>query len=210
MSAADREKWLAWADELQSIAQAGLYYEQNIFDRERYERIRDISAEMVAYKTELPLQTVHDLFCSDSGYLTPKLDTRAAVFRDDGRLLLVKEATGKWALPGGWVDTDRSILENTVKEVSEEAGLDVTAERLIAVLDRDKHHRPRYARKIIMCFVLCVSHGGAFRPNSETVESGYFALDELPAPLATEKTTFEELALCFRAHADPQWQTLFD
>ena len=203
-------KWHLWAQELQSLAQAGLYYGDNVYDRERYERIRDISAEMMSYHTDTPLETVKELFSSDSGYLTPKLDTRAAVFDDAGRILLVQEATGKWALPGGWVDVDRSIPENAAKEVYEEAGLTVIPRRLAAVLDRDKHNELLHARKIIMCFVLCESLGGGFRPNSETVASGWFAPDDLPSPLALTKTTPEEIELCFRAHADPAWQTVFD
>ena len=204
------DKWLRWAGELQSIAQAGLYYEQNIYDRERYERIRDISAEIMSFKSGLPQGTVEGLFCNDSGYITPKLDTRAAVFREDG-ILLVKEATGKWALPGGWVEADLSLWENTVKEVREEAGLDVVPRRLIAALDRDRHNFPLHARKIIICFVLCENLGtGGFRENSETVEARYFPLDDLPSPLAVEKTTEEEIRLCFNAYRDEHWQTVFD
>ena len=204
------EKWHLWAQELQSLAQAGLYYSDNVFDRERYERIRDISAEMMSFHTDTPLAAAKAMFSADTGYLTPKLDTRAAVFDEKGRILLVQEASGKWALPGGWVDVDRSVPENAVKEVYEEAGLTVTARRLIAVIDRDKHNEPLYPRKIVMCFVLCDSLGGEFRPNSETVASGYFSPDALPEPLALAKTTREEIDLCFRAYRDPNWQTFFD
>jgi len=206
----DEPIWLTWAAELNSLAQAGLYYYPNIYDKERYERIRDIAAEIVAYQTDLPAEKARDLFSGDDGYITPKLDTRAAVFDDEGRILLVREASGLWALPGGWVDADQSVLENTVKEVREEAGLDVTAERLIAVIDRDRHNERLFPRKIILCFVLCVCRGGGFVPNSETVEARYFAADELPAELARTKTTEAEIDMCFRAYADPQWQTVFD
>ena len=75
------EKWLQWAVELQSIAQAGLFYGKDPFDLERYERIREISAEMISYKTEIPLEKVKDLFCNEAGYQTTKLDTRATIFR---------------------------------------------------------------------------------------------------------------------------------
>lgn len=75
-----KEQWLEWAIELQSLAQAGLTYGKDIFDRERYERIREISAEIMAYKTDIPVQKVKDLFCNETGYQTPKLDTRAAIF----------------------------------------------------------------------------------------------------------------------------------
>ena len=101
------EKWLQWAVELQSLAQAGLYYGKDPFDRERYERIREISAEMVSCKSGLSMEKVEDLFCGESGYQTPKLDTRAAIFRD-GEILLVQENNGTWSLPGGWVEIGRA------------------------------------------------------------------------------------------------------
>ena len=94
------EKWLEWAVELQSLAQAGLTYGKDIYDKERYERIRDISAEMLSNKTDISIEKVKDLFCNETGYQTPKLDTRAAIFNDN-KILLVKENSGKWSLPGG-------------------------------------------------------------------------------------------------------------
>ena len=120
----ERPQWLKWAVELQALAQAGLFYGRDKYDRERYQRIRDIAAEMMARETRLPLERVKDLFCGETGYQTPKLDTRAAVFQE-GKILLVQEEDGRWSLPGGWADVDISVGENTVKEVKEEAGLDV-------------------------------------------------------------------------------------
>ena len=76
------EQWLKWAVELQAIAQGGLFYGKDKFDIERYERIREISAEMISYKTEISTEKVQNLFCSDVGYQTPKIDTRAAIFKD--------------------------------------------------------------------------------------------------------------------------------
>ena len=111
-------KWLQWAIELQSIAQAGLFYGNDVYDKERYERVREIAAEMVSYQSEIPVEKVKDLFCSESGYQTPKLDTRAAIFQND-KILLVKENNGTWSLPGGWVDVTVSVKENTIKEVKE-------------------------------------------------------------------------------------------
>ena len=106
------EKWLAWAVELQSLAQAGLTYGKDDFDLERYARIRAISAEMVAHMSDLPLDKVQGLFCNETGYQTPKLDTRAAVFQDS-KILLVRERDGRWSLPGGWCDVNVSVRENT-------------------------------------------------------------------------------------------------
>lgn len=204
----NNEKWLSWAVELQSIAQAGLFYGKDKFDLERYERIREISAEMLAYKTDIPLEKVRDIFCCETGYQTPKLDTRAALF-EDGKILLVRENDGKWSLPGGWVDVDLSVMENALKEVKEEAGLDADLDFVIAVQDRDKHNLPVYAYKICKVFVMCTKKGGSFAANSETVESGYFGLDELPE-LAEEKNTREQIEMCFAAHLAENWKTLID
>ena len=200
--------WLDWAVELQALAQAGLHYGKDPFDIERFQRIRDIAAEMLARGTDLPLETVTDLFCCESGYQTPKLDTRAAVFQN-GRILLVRENDGRWSLPGGWVDVNVSVGENTAKEVREEAGLEVIPRRVIAVQDREKHNRPVYAWKICKVFVLCALVGGEFRPNSETTASGYFSLEDLP-PLAEEKNTEEQVRMCFEASRAETWETLFD
>lgn len=202
------EKWLQWAVELQSLAQAGLFYGKDVFDLERYERIREIAAEMIAYKTEIPLEKVRDLFCSDVGYQTPKLDSRAAIFQD-GKILLVQEKNGTWSLPGGWVDVNVSVKENVIKEVKEEAGLNVSADRVIAVQDREKHNQPVYAYKVCKIFVLCTVLGGTFEENSETVQSRYFSLEELPQ-LAEEKNTREQIELCFRAYEAEVWETQFD
>ena len=206
---AERSKpWLDWAVELQAIAQNGLTYAKDIYDIERYNRLREISAEMLAYQGEIPVDRVKTLFCGESGYQTPKLDTRAAIF-ENGRILLVQENSGKWSLPGGWVDVNESISSNTIKEVWEEAGLRAEALRLIAVQDRSKHNLPLYAYGICKVFVLCRALGGQFHENSETTASGYFTLDELP-PLAEEKNTPAQIELCFRAHADENWKVQFD
>lgn len=202
------EKWLQWAVELQGLAQAGLTYGKDVFDRERYERIREISAEMVAHMSELPVEKVKDLFCNERGYQTPKLDTRAAIF-EDGKILLVQENNGKWSLPGGWCDVHVSVGENAVKEVKEEAGLDAVAERIIAVQDRAKHNLPAYAYGICKIFVQCAVTGGGFAKNPETVGYGYFAEDELPE-LAEEKNTEAQIRMCFEAYRSDRWQTQFD
>lgn len=203
-----KEQWLEWAIELQSLAQAGLTYGKDIFDRERYERIREISAEIMAYKTDIPVQKVKDLFCNETGYQTPKLDTRAAIFQN-GKILLVKENSGKWSLPGGWVDVNVSVKENTIKEVKEEAGLDVTADKVIAIQDRSKHNLPVYAYGVCKIFVLCTIIGGAFKENIETTGFAYFSENELPE-LATEKNNEEQVKMCFEAYRTKNWLTLFD
>lgn len=202
------EPWLKWAMEIQSIAQCGLAYAKDVYDIERYERLREIAAEMVSDRTDIPVEKVKTLFCNETGYQTPKLDTRAAIFKD-GKILLVHEKDGTWSLPGGWVDVLETIESNTVKEVREEAGLEVKAERVIAIHDRNRHNRPVYAYGICKVFMLCSVVGGSFAENIETTGSGYFGRDELPL-LSDDKSTQEQVELCFAAYADENWKVQFD
>ena len=201
-------RWVSWARELQALAQAGLEYSRDPFDLERFQRIRDISAEMVSEGSGLPLEQVRALFCGESGYQTPKLDSRAAVIQDD-KILLVQERDGRWALPGGWVDENQSVGSNTVKEALEEAGLHVKPLRLVAVQDRNLHNPTPYIYGVCKIFILCEALGGSFSPNLETLDSRFFPLSGLPE-LAVEKTTAEQIALCFAAHRDPNWTVPFD
>ncbi|MDD2533471.1 MAG: NUDIX hydrolase [Eubacteriales bacterium] len=203
------DRLVQWAIELQSIAQAGLTYSQNPYELERFTRIREIAAEIMQEKSGLDLDFVNDVFCSEKGFQTPKLDTRAAIFKDD-KILLVKETLGgTWSMPGGWVDVDQSIASNTIKEVQEEAGLDVVADRLVAVLDRNRHNTPPYAHGICKAFVLCTVIGGHFQPNLETTASEYFSLDALPE-LSLGKNTAAQIRLCYDAWLDEKWQVVFD
>ena len=194
--------------EIQAIAQNGLAYCTSIYDQERYERLREIAAEMLSHKTGIPTTHVKTLFCSETGYQTPKLDTRAAIIENE-KILLVQEKDGLWSMPGGWVDVLETIASNTIKEAREEAGLDVQPERIAALHDRNQHNTPPYAYNICKVFVLCRRTGGSFQPNSETIASGWFAMNDLP-PLSVGKTTKEQIALCFQANADPNWQPIFD
>ena len=201
--------WLDFAIRIQSIAQAGLQYGKDKYDRERYEALRGIAAEMLAVKTDLPILKIYDLFCNETGYQTPKVDTRAAVFIDD-KILLVHENNGTWSLPGGWCDVDQSVASNTEKEVREETGCIVSAERLIAVQDWRKHNVTNYAYGVVKIFVLCQYLSGAFQENIETTEIGLFGKDEIPQRLAVEKCTKEQIEMCFDAYENPNMPTMFD
>lgn len=202
------EDWLKWAIEIQSIAQTGLAYTEGAYDRERYERLREISAEMLSKKTELSLDKVKDLFCNEKGYQTPKIDTRGVIFKDN-KILLVHENDGTWSLPGGWCDVLESVSSNTIKEVKEETGLDVKPNRIIAVQDRNKHNKPIFAYGICKIFVLCDLLGGEFVPNIETTEIGYFSLDNLPS-VSEDKSNTEQIRMCFEAYKNENWKVKFD
>lgn len=203
------DKWVEFAIRIQSIAQAGLMYGKDKYDKERYEELREIAAEMIAQKTDIPMDKVRDQFCNETGYQTPKVDTRAAVFID-GKILLVHESNGTWALPGGWCDVDQSVASNTEKEVLEETGLTVHARRLIAAQDWRKHNVQNYLYGVLKIFVECEYECGEFTQNIETTETAFFDRDELPEQLAVEKTTKAQILMCFDAHDNPAALPLFD
>lgn len=195
----EREPWLAWARELQAIAQAGLYYTKDVFDRERFEQIRDMACSCMEILSGEEPSRVRDVFANEDGYQTPKMDSRAVLFDEEGRICLVRESDGRWALPGGWVDTGQTVFSNVVKEAHEEAGLDVVPEQLIALEEHNLHNPRPFAWGIAKSFVICRALGGEFERNSETTERGFFSRDRLPE-LYVEKNTKEQLHMCFEAH----------
>ena len=127
--------WLLWARELQAIAQTGLEFAKDPYDRERYIAVRALAARMMAQRASADPTSVEKLFAEQTGYATPKVDVRGAVFREDGRILLVREVadSGRWSLPGGWAEVNQSPREAVVREVLEESGFAVTARKLAAI-----------------------------------------------------------------------------
>lgn len=206
----NKDQFTSWATELQSLAQAGLHYGHDVFDRERYQRIREIAGEMMAAKTGLPIKKVKNLFLGDEGYQTPKIDTRAAIFKGEKILLVRESRSQEWSLPGGWNDYDLSCAENAVKEAREESGRKVKPVLLIALQDRNWHNKPVIATNVMKCFFLCQEISGEFKANDETDACAYYSLDALPK-LSEGRNTKEQIALCFKAyHEKEHWQTRFD
>lgn len=202
--------WVAWAKELQSLAQCGIAYTKNPFDLERYGRIRAISGEILAQYTDLPVERLSGLFCGEEGYQTPKVTTRSALFVGD-RVLLVKENDEGWNLPRGWCDENQTVRANAEKELWEETGIRGRATRLVAVQDRNLRNWPPYILNLSNHLILCepVGEMGPFRPNLETRERGFFPMGDLP-PLDTRRTTREQLLLCWEASRAEHWETRFD
>lgn len=203
-------KWLEWARQLQALAQNGLTYTENHFDRERYEQIRHIAAEMLADKTGAEIDAVLDLFIREKDYATPKVDVRGAAFRD-GKILLVKETSdGKWSLPGGWADAGESPSESVEREVWEESGFRVKAERLAAIYDRSRHpHKPLWHYHIYKLFFICEITGGEATTSSETEEIAFFNENDLPE-LSITKILPEQIAKMFEYIRHPELPVYFD
>lgn len=202
--------WKKWAQELQFLAQCSLAYSKDKFDRERSERIREIACEMLSYKYDLPIEKIKMDFASEIGYQTPKVETRAAIIKDNKILLVKEQLDGKWALPGGYQDVNVSIRENVIKEASEEAGAVVQPLKVVAVLDYNRHHHVNFPLGMVKIFVLCEYINHSFNENTETLGAEFYSLDDLPE-LSLTRITKKQLEMCFECYKDPQnWDTIFD
>lgn len=202
--------WKKWAQELQFLSQCSLAYSKDKFDRERSERIREIACEIISYKYDIPIEKVKLDFAGELGYQTPKVETRAAVIKDNKILLVKEQFDGKWALPGGYQDVNMSIKENAIKEASEEAGAVVNPVKIIAVLDYNRHHHVNFPFGMVKVFVLCEYVSHSFVENTETLGAEFYSLDELPE-LSTTRTTKKQLEMCFDCYNNfENWETIFD
>lgn len=202
-------KWLEWAKQLQSIAQAGLTYSKDVYDLERFELIRNISIEMLSLQTDVSKTIIKDLFANETGYATPKVDIRAVVFNDH-KILMVREKTdGDWALPGGWADIGSTPSEVAVKEVKEESGFDVKAIKLLGVLDKKCHPHPPSPYHVYKMFIQCELIGGQAKEGIETSAVGFFAENELPT-LSIGRNTESQIHLAFKQLTNPQLPVYFD
>jgi ADP-ribose pyrophosphatase YjhB (NUDIX family) len=202
-------KWLDWAKQLQSIAQAGLTYSKDDFDLERFELIRKISVEILAHHTGMDSEIIKDLFTNETGYATPKVDIRAVIFKNDQLLMVQEKNDGKWALPGGWADIGLSPSEVAVKEVKEESGYDVKAIKLLAVTDYKKHPHPPSPYHIYKLFILCEIIGGEASKGMETSGVQFFAKENLP-PLSTARNTKSQIEKMFRYLKNPDEKVYLD
>jgi ADP-ribose pyrophosphatase YjhB (NUDIX family) len=202
-------KWLEWATRLQSIAQSGLTFGENQYDLDRYQQIRDISVEILHEYTDLKHEKIKDLFAGETGYQTPKVDIRAAVFQDSKILMVKEKVDGKWSLPGGWADVNTSVSESLVRECHEEAGAAVIPKRVIAIHHANKQNNFIYPFTIYKIIVQCNLLEYSFKENSETLGSGFFSPDNLPE-LSVERNTLNQINLCFKAKDAEVFETVFD
>jgi len=201
-------KWLDWAREIFSLSQSGVTYSENPNDVERYRRLQEITAEMIASQSQFPKQAVLDSFSMQAGYITPKVDVRGAVVRD-GRILLIQEgADSRWAMPGGWADLGNSPASVAEREVWEESGFRVKAEKVAAVLDANRIEPFEFYHAYKLIF-LCRLLEGEPRLSHETLAVDFFDLDHLP-PLSVYRTDESMLREVFAHMEDPNRPTMFD
>jgi len=201
-------KWIEWAREIFSLSQAGLTYSQNEFDIERYKRLQEITAEIIESQSELSKENVLESFSMQAGYATPKIDVRGAVIRDNKILLIQERMDGRWAMPGGWADLGNAPASVAEREVWEESGYHVKAEKVVAILDANRIEPMEFYHAFKIIF-LCTLIGGEPRVSHETMAVDFFDLNELP-PLSLYRTNENMLQEVFAHVQDPHRRTAFD
>lgn len=202
-------QWTKWIAELQLISQNGLTFTKDAFDKERFEQVRTIAAEIASDYTMMTFEKIKTIFANETGYATPKLDVRAAVFDNDKILLVQERQDNLWTLPGGWADVNSSPAESVRREVKEESGFDVDVKKLIAFHDKQHQDYPPQLPHAYKALFFCDLVGGKATPSIETQAVGFFAKDEIP-PLSPHRISQNHIELCFAARAGKVSRTLFD
>jgi ADP-ribose pyrophosphatase YjhB (NUDIX family) len=195
---------------IQALAETGLEFSENDYDRERYTEMQHIAVDMLSQITHVPAAQILHVIQDKNGYKTPKVDVRAVIFNDDGKILLIREkADDCWAMPGGWADVGYSPAEVAVKESFEEAGITVKAVKLLAVLDKQKQKMPPAFEYVYKIFLLCKKLSNNTSTGTETSAVGWFAEDKLPE-LSLPRNTVEQLKLMFSFSRGEISEPVFD
>ena len=195
---------------IQTLAEIGLEFSENSFDRERYEELQEISLKMLEQMTNVPVEKIVPVIAERNGYKTPKVDVRAVVFNEKGEILLVQEkADNRWSMPGGWSDISYSPKEVAEKECREEAGLKVKAIRLLAVIDKQKQNMPPAFEYVYKIFLLCEKLNDHISTGSETNDVSWFAENELPE-LSTPRNNLEIIQMMFEYYRGERTEPFFN
>jgi len=203
-------QWLTIAREVRAIAQTGLAFTADGFDHQRYQRLRELAALLMAQGSSGEHESILQLLRQEKGYATPKVDVRGAAFVD-GRVLMVREISdGIWTLPGGWADVNQSAGECVVREIAEESGFKARALKMAGIYDYQRSgHPPHHIDSIYKMFFICEIIGGEARASDETSEVAFFARNELP-PLSLGRTTAAQIDRMFHHGEHPELATDFD
>ena len=194
---------------MRALAQNGLTFTRDPFDRERYRELQRLAAELLAGELQIPPEQAEALWSGAEGYATPKVDVRGGVFSDDRVLLVRERADGKWTLPGGWVDVNDSPAAAVEREIREESGYTARAVKLAALIDRRRHPHPPSVHHIYKLMFVCELTGGQATTSSETDAVGFFPVAALPE-LSTGRVLAPQIARLYEHHLHPDLPTQFD
>jgi ADP-ribose pyrophosphatase YjhB (NUDIX family) len=182
------------AKRIQAISQTGIRFTKDNFDKQRFEELRELSVQLVSLVSDAKVDKIRDLFTFESGFQTPKIDIRAVVLKDSKVLLTKEQSDNKWSLPGGYADVNYSPSEIAEKEVFEETGLKVKTNRILAIVDTNKHNFPPLEFHFYKIVILCDLIDGELRGSDETEETRFFDFDKLPE-LSVKRNTNELIDL---------------
>lgn len=200
-------QWLLWAREIQSLAQTGLAFSRNAYEKERNERLMRLASRIIAAHSNLNGDEIREDMSAQRGYATPKIDVRGAVIRN-GRILLVREAMdGKWCMPGGWADVGDEPAESVIREVKEESGFDIRINKVIGVFDANRDGHPLELYHAFKIVFLGEIIGGEPRTSHETLAVDFFPLHDPPLLSAnrTHSRHLEEIRKHLRDPARPAY-----
>ncbi len=200
---------LEWARKVQAIAQNGLAFSRDPFDRTRYQELAELTATMLATELAAPLATVRAFWEGEHGYATPKVDVRGGVFRGDEVLLVRERTDGRWTLPGGWVDVNDAPSSAVAREILEESGYSARAVKLAALVDKNRHPHPPGVYHIYKLFFLCELTGGSPATSAETDAVAFFPVHALPE-LSTGRVLAPQIERLYRHQLDRSLPTDFD
>ncbi len=203
------EAILEWARKVQAVAQNGLTFTQDPFDRERYQQLQELVIEVLQSQLDVPVARAAAFWEGEQGYATPKVDVRGAVFTADRVLLVRERSDGRWTLPGGWVDVNDTPSGAVVREILEESGYHARAVKLAALVDKNRHPHPPGIHHIYKLMFLCELTGGAPAPSQETDAVEFFPVAALPQ-LSTGRILASQIERLYRHHMDPALPTDFD
>ncbi len=197
------------ARRLLAVAQTGLHYTRNKFERERYEEVAQIAAGLIGNAALYDSQQIRTAWLLEDGYTTPKIDVRGAMFRDNEVLLVRERSDGKWTVPGGFADVNESPSVSILKEIEQESGYTARVLKLAAVHDRNLHNYPPFMFHLWKLLFVCEITGGTPRLSNETDGVDFFPLEKLPE-LSTGRITAAQLQLLHRHYLEPGLATEFD
>ena len=209
MSATAGGNLLEWARKVQAIAQNGLAFTRDPFDRERYTQLAELVATVLSTELRVPLAEARAFWNGESGYATPKVDVRGGVFADDRVLLVRERADGRWTLPGGWVDVNDAPSDAVAREIYEESGYRARAVKLAALVDKNRHPHPPGVHHIYKLFFVCELTGGSAATSSETDAVEFHRVKALP-PLSTGRVLASQIERLYQHWLEPQLPTDFD
>ncbi|CAZ95481.1 NUDIX hydrolase [Zobellia galactanivorans] len=174
-------KQLEQIKRIKALAETGLVYAEDEYNRERYTELKQLALELLASVADKPLSVLDDFYMPVTDYPTPKVDVRGLVLNEKNQILMAKESVdGKWTIPGGWAEVGYSPSACIMKEIEEETGLITNVVRLMAVYDKQSHpHPPQPFYVYKLCF-LCRLSGGKLIPGFDMRGAAFFDIDDLP------------------------------